>query len=241
MLLKKQFKMDDPIQHHLNDNIYSILFHEINKIIPFIPMPIPEPFGTDLYLNFRDAYSDLYHTNYNYSWNTRQNGNLYANYYIKKKLKILDKSIYNNCKTLLDVGCSDGYWSNLLSQYFIVYGEDNCENAIKQASNKYKNPTFFVKNSLNEKTKYDILFCKGPAFFNEPVDDKFVDCLEKIIQRTNKVLIFTMYSKKPFNKRYNRSYYHDPETIKNLLKKYGDIVEYNWFNCYFTIIMKINT
>ena len=48
-----------------------------------------------------------------------------------------------------------------------------------------------------------------------------------------------MFTKSPYNIRVDRSYFHDPELIKELLLKYGTIIENNFYGNYFTIILKL--
>ena len=60
-VIKKQFKLDDNMEHHLNENHDILIISELNKILNFIDLPIPEPFGTKLYLVDPYSYSDIYH------------------------------------------------------------------------------------------------------------------------------------------------------------------------------------
>ena len=229
-IIKQQFLLNDKMEHHLNENHDILIISELNKILNFIDLHIPEPFGTKLYLLDPDSYSDIYHKKNNYSWNNCKDAINYIENYIK--IKSYD------CKTLIDIGCSDGYWTNLFNRYIHSEGEDKCENAIIQAKQKYSNINFYTLDSLKCNKKYDIVFCKGPAFFNEPVNEDFIKNLEIMLKRTNKIFIFTMYTTHPYNKRVSRSYFHDPELIKELLSKYGKIKEnIIFYGNYFTIII----
>ena len=124
-VIKQKYKLDNQMEHHLNENHDILIISELNKILNFIYPPILEPFGTKLYLLDPDSYSDIYHKVYNYSWNNDKNAIDYIENYIK--INTL------NCKTLVDIGSSDGYWTNLFNRYLHSEGEDNCKNAIIQA------------------------------------------------------------------------------------------------------------
>ena len=86
-------------------------------------------------------------------------------------------------QTLLDVGCGDGVWSIVLSDYFEVTGIDNSkvgiENAIHFSEEHGKNINFIYNDIEIIKDKYDVVFCRFPDFFSgyapdDPVFQKFI-------------------------------------------------------------------
>jgi SAM-dependent methyltransferase len=135
-------------------------------------------------------------------------------------------------QTILDVGCGDGVWSIVLSDYFEVTGIDNSkvgiENAVHFSKEHGKNIIFICDDIEIMKDKYDVVFCRCPDFFSgyapdDPVFQKFIPI---VLNLCKNVFYFIVYSKPPFNKYANEektSYFHDPEILKEIFKKYGSV------------------
>ena len=148
--------------------------------------------------------------------------------------KFIDEYIEkpNESKSLLDVGCGDGVWSIVLSEYFNVTGIDNSkvgiENAIHFSKEHGKNIKFICDDIETIKDKYDVVFCRCPEFFSgyapdDPVFQKFIPI---VLNLCRNVFYFIVYSKPPFNKYANKektSYFHDPEIVAEIFKKYGSV------------------
>ncbi|MFW6030120.1 MAG: class I SAM-dependent methyltransferase [Halanaerobiales bacterium] len=102
--------------------------------------------------------------------------------------RILAQLVEANIKTLVDVGCSNGYLTNLISEKFQisqVIGLDNDEDNLEIAKKLYPNIQFKTVN-LNEKVeaeaKYDIVTCLETL---EHVGN-LNQALENILSITNK-------------------------------------------------------
>lgn len=161
--------------------------------------------------------------------------------WIKQYIDIPEKKI-----NLLDVGCGDGVWSIVLSDYYNVTAIDNSEQGIinaKNWANKYnKNINFICGDIKDIKEKYDVVFCRCPSFFGgygpeHPVFKKFLPIVMNLCKKT---LYFIVYSRPPFSTYANEkktSYYHDPNILKNLFESYGK-VDLKYERNY--IILKIN-
>ena len=74
--------------------------------------------------------------------------------------------IPKNKTSLLDVGCGDGVWSIVLSDYFEVTGIDNSkvgiENAVYYSKEHGKNINFICDDIETIKEKCDVVFCRCP-------------------------------------------------------------------------------
>lgn len=148
--------------------------------------------------------------------------------------------------SLIDVGCGDGVWSMVLSDYYNVTAIDNSIQGInnaKKAAIKYKKNINFICNDIqNIDDKYDVVFCRCPSFFGgyAPDDKVFQKFLPIVMNLCKKTLYFIVYSRPPFSTYANEkktSYYHDPNILKNLFENYGK-VELKYERNY--IILKIN-
>lgn len=161
------------------------------------------------------------------------------NYNYKNEILYLKKntSIDNFKGTLLDVGCGDGFFSNLLSEFkdenkkkkFIVTGSDLCIEAIKKCKNKYKNINFICENTLENKKKYDILFCRAPQFLDIDSNSKdFLYLISKLIKKTNKYLLFIRSVKPNKEEKYfkynivpGKCWNHKKEKIYKIFSNFG--------------------
>lgn len=134
--------------------------------------------------------------------------------------------------TLLDVGCGDGVWSIVLSNYFDVTGIDNSkvgiENAILFSKEHGQNINFICGDIQSINNKYDVVFCRGAEFFGgySPDDPVFKKFLPIVMNLCKKTLYFIVYSKPPFSRYANEtrtSYFHDPEILRKIFQKYGSV------------------
>ena len=96
-------------------------------------------------------------------------------------------------QTLLDVGCGDGVWSIVLSEYFNVTGIDNSkvgiENAIHFSKEHKQNINFICSDIQIIKEKYDVVFCRCPSFFGgyspeHPIFKKFLPIVLNLCKKT---------------------------------------------------------
>ena len=177
--------------------------------------------------------SSIWRKDYNDFYNTYKKKNKFV-YDLNWCKSFINKyiEIPKNKTSLLDVGCGDGVWSIVLSDYFEVTGIDNSEIGIKNAiyfskKNK-KNINFICDNIEIIKDKYDVVFCRCPEFFggyapDDPVFQKFIPI---VLNLCKNVLYFIVYSKPPFNKYANKektSYFHDPEILYQIFIKFGTV------------------
>lgn len=152
-------------------------------------------------------------------------------------------SYTKDCKTLVDIGCGNGVFSEKLSEYYDVTGEDISVSGISIAEYNTKNANYICKSSLDVYDKYDIVFAKGPSFLEgyEIQSEEFKKNLEHLIYRTNNILVYITYTKAPFkitNKF--KCYMNDPNEIHKLFQNYGEILTSTYLCNYYFITIKLN-
>ena len=89
-------------------------------------------------------------------------------------------------KTILDIGCGTGYYTNILSKigFKHVVGVDISDVAIEKAKRQYPDLTFIVNNSLtSDKIKADTLFARGFRPMLMGVNN-FIDSVDLLFKNT---------------------------------------------------------
>lgn len=151
--------------------------------------------------------------------------------WLKENTPLFDPRFSDRKRTLLDVGCGDGFWSLLLCDQFNVTAEDASLGGILMGSSKDVDEkiTWICADSRRIKEKHDIVFARCPSFLNKPLDDSgLVESFELIWERARETLFWTTNSKPPFCSYNNTNlYHHDPNEVKKFLEQYGSAsVEY---------------
>lgn len=143
---------------------------------------------------------------------------------LQKNTSLFDKQASAKKKTLLDVGCGDGFWANILSDHFDVTAEDPSLGGVLMGSSKDKEGrvTWLCGDSASLLSIHDVVFARCPSFFNKPVNDAgFIKSFEHIWKRVGEKLYFIVSSTEPFSRQKGGSYMHDPALLKEFCKKYG--------------------
>lgn len=149
--------------------------------------------------------------------------------------KEIDRIIIGYGESLLDVGCGDGFWADILAERFKVTGIDISPEGIEIARTKYPNIRFILGDFLTYDfgKKFDILFMRSPSFLNfETYSDLFKTNLEKSLTVCRRALWYIKWSVPPYNRYLEGSYIHDPENVKEVFSWYGNTtvtVEGNYF------------
>lgn len=111
---------------------------------------------------------------------------------IKKVIKKIIRSIPNKAnfkiKSVLDIGCGLGHYSNAFSQLgFSVTGIDFSEIAIKRANEIYSNVEFIMMDGFKPQFNktFDLIFCKGFSGANTHDINFAVDWTNKYINLLN--------------------------------------------------------
>lgn len=146
--------------------------------------------------------------------------------WLEENTPLFTSRFSNKKKTLLDVGCGDGFWSLLLRDQFDVTAEDTSLGGVLMGSSKdvEEKVSWICADSRQLEKKYDIIFARGPSFFNKPLDDaEFLEAFDIIWERAKETLFWTMYSTAPFCSYHNGSlYHHDPIKLEEFLSQYGE-------------------
>lgn len=153
----------------------------------------------------------------------------YSKKYIIKELnnfELYQKSPFNiNCNTLLDIACGTGVFSIELAKFFTITGEDLSPEGINRAKieNKHENIQYITGDCIENTSKHDIVFCRGPSFFiaNNIYSDTFQKYLNHLMKRCNKLFMFGQYNKKQKKAPYE---HHNEVDINNVFSKYGKIL-----------------
>ncbi len=130
-------------------------------------------------------------------------------------------------RTLLDVGCGDGFWSLLLRDQFDVTAEDTSLGGVLMGSFKdvEEKVSWICADSRHMTERHDIIFARSPSFFNRPLDDaEFLEAFDIIWERAKETLFWAMYSTAPFcSYRGTSLYHHDPIKLEEFLGQYGEV------------------
>jgi nitroreductase len=150
-------------------------------------------------------------------------------------------------KKLIDIGCGDGFWADILSEWYDVTGIDISEIGINIAKEKYLN-CVFISGDFLEKTYldsvyklYDVAFARSPSFLNIPTDSpEFADNVRKIVSVAKERVIFIQWIHEPYNKWDEKEvlFHHDPVKAQSVFNKYGTC-ESRVVNNYMVINLKI--
>lgn len=219
----KQFP-HDPLKAVTNTIYYErFLQHFTNKpgeykfetFAQYLKIDLPpdkdEKLNTDNY--------DVFYSNGGFNYNKQWGEN-----FIKTRT-IIPKLPKNY--TILDVGCGDGFWSNILSEYHSVIGIDVSKGGIEMAKLKYKDnaKTSFERiGALDYKEKHDIVFCRACSLLSCPTDsEKFEKNSEYLISLAKEYFIYVEYSKPElYNSHDGRWYHKNPYEIQEKFRKYGE-------------------
>jgi SAM-dependent methyltransferase len=129
--------------------------------------------------------------------------------------------------TLLDVGCGDGFWSDILSEKFEVTGIDISPDGIAIARRKYPQNPYILYDFLKmykHIQKFDTVFLRSPSFLNFPTESKrFYRNFEKCVRVCNKSLWFIKWSVPPYDRYLEASYIHDPAKVKKVMSRFGKV------------------
>ena len=159
-----------------------------------------------------------------------------------KKFGLYENKPYNiNCETLLDIACGNGIFSKKFSNFFKVLGEDLSPEGIKRANieNNDENIEYKICDCINETSKHDIVFVRGPSFFiqNDIHSEIFSNYLSHLMNRCNKIFAFGQYNKDPNATAYK---YHNDEDINDVFSKYGTILKHQTIGNYIYVVVKKN-
>ncbi|MBN3345371.1 GntR family transcriptional regulator [Clostridium botulinum] len=144
-------------------------------------------------------------------------------------LKMIDEYLKYDNKTILDIGCALGDFTNKIYLRNInnnVYATDLSENAIKVVKNIYKNIHFKVDTlpniSFSEK-KFDIITCLEVLYYlDEKEQKKALENMQFILNDSGKILLSSVV---------NRSErYFQEEKLKEIVEQYFDIIDIKY--CY---------
>lgn len=118
--------------------------------------------------------------------------------------------------TCIDIGCGDGFWSNILQQLgYKVTGIDLSEGGIEVARGKYPGCEFCAGDILDHDNHYDVSFVKNLSCFNRPLDELADKTMGHIVSMTGKLIFLAMHSKEPYRRwsSSRSSYYHHPKDL----------------------------
>jgi len=138
--------------------------------------------------------------------------------YVKKnEYGILD--IVKGEGTLLDIGCGDGFWADILSEKFTVTGIDISPEGIEKAKQRRPDIKFIEGDFLEYEfaEKFDIVFARSPSFLNVPtLTREFIDGVLALTKVCRGSVWYIKWSQPPYDRYLEGSYIHDPEKIKKI-------------------------
>lgn len=145
--------------------------------------------------------------------------------------------------TLLDVGCGDGEWSAVLSQWFQVTGIDLSEAGIASARQRQSQGPYPLEFRLGSaldlpaEERFDVLFARAPSYLNHPTHHPLLRENLRNHLRHCRRLYYIKYTKAPFERwvdsRFfagfdtdphaapdSRWYYNDPVELESMLRTF---------------------
>lgn len=139
------------------------------------------------------------------------------------KLPLLSQT-YNKRLTMLDIGCGNGFLSDIFTSWFDVTGIDQSTVGVQQARNKVPLAKFVEGDVLKYNEKYDVVYNRACCVTNYPTDsDEFRNNLKHCISLATKVFYFSEWSREDvFNTYDGRWYYKNPQEVLAEMSKYGN-------------------
>jgi SAM-dependent methyltransferase len=129
-----------------------------------------------------------------------------------------------NKSSVLDVGCGDGFWSNMLSKYYSkVTGIDPSISGIETARARYPELTFYNIDLDGYNEKHDVVFIRGMSLQNQKINTKkFRELIDKLFSLAKKEVIYIERSLYP---ELDPGYWHykNPELLYKYMAKYGEV------------------
>ena len=131
---------------------------------------------------------------------------------------------FNQKLTLLDLGCGNGFLSDIFAEWFDVIGIDQSTVGIEKARLKVPTAKFIEGNVLEHNEKYDIVYNRACCIANYPTSsDQFKANLKHCVSLANKVFYFSEWSRADmFNTYDGRWHYKNPDEVLQEMKKYGN-------------------
>ena len=121
--------------------------------------------------------------------------------------------------TLLDAGCGDGEWSEVLAEWYDVTGFDLSETGIaaasERASGRREQLRFGCRNALTLEPadQFDVIFARAPSFLNHPTDaPQLADNICTLLQHCRRRLYYIKYSRQPYERWEQSGYFADFDT-----------------------------
>jgi SAM-dependent methyltransferase len=129
--------------------------------------------------------------------------------------------------TLLDVGCGDGFWSNILSEWYDVLGIDTATAAIEIARKNCPKCKFVAGDALCApsllREGYDVVFMRAPSFLNfstaDPDWERIFTHVALLAKRRVYYIQWTDTNK--MGQHVGNTYCHNPICIEAALSKMG--------------------
>ena len=154
-------------------------------------------------------------------------------------VKLPDLAFSSNEKlTLLDVGCGDGFLSDIFSKWFNVVGIDNSTVGIRIAKNKYPNIKFIESDVLSHNEKYDIVYNRACQISNCPTSSvNFIESTKHLVSLAKKHYFFSEWTREDFYNTYDgRWHYKNPlEVLTECLKHGKASMIYDKLICNFVV------
>jgi SAM-dependent methyltransferase len=133
-------------------------------------------------------------------------------------------------KSVIDIGCGDGFFAGVLEDYFgLITGIDLSGTGIGIATQNYPRHTFIQGDflAMGYNKAFDVAFCRAPGFFSHnSCYDPWQNALDKIIKATREYIIYIHYSARPFQE-YRETFNHDPEILKDSILKNNKVASVN--------------
>lgn len=164
--------------------------------------------------------------NYQESWQAagwQSEENQYANF-------VLISSIISPNSSVLDVGCGQGDFYNLIKNKKINYcGIDISESMIKKAKLKNPNANFTQKDFLKEKFEnFDYVVASGAFSFQTENQYEYIEkCIRSCYNLSNKASAITMTSELADVKYEEPLFYYNPVKILEITLKFTPYIIIN--------------
>jgi hypothetical protein len=137
-------------------------------------------------------------------------------------------SLPEGAGTLLDAGCGDGFWSEILSEWYTVRAEDRVLGGVVAGALKENSTVdYYYGDSAVFSTTHDVVFARGISYLVRAPDDIFMTCLEGLISRALRRFVFITYTEQPYGPLCgpggDLTYNHDPKIIEGIFSQYGKV------------------
>jgi SAM-dependent methyltransferase len=126
-------------------------------------------------------------------------------------------------KTLLDVGCGDGFWTRIFRDWgWQCTGVDNCPEGIHIAAEEDDQSVYVLSDVFETNfSLFDTVYIRTFSPLNYRIDDTYMERVNQLWSIAESQMIWVVYTTFPYGTRIpgsNNMFYHHPSDTEKVAK-----------------------